>query len=274
MGRSDLFVGIGLLAMVLVLTVPASFGATPREFDGLIEPYMTVNVGSPVIGVLETLDVDRGDFVKKGQVVATLQSGVERATMELARARAVMESTVEAKRASLGFGERSQQRFKELYDREAISFNQMDEVETKRILAEKEFQQAQDDKLMAELEFKRASEVVNRMIIRSPIKGVVVERLLSPGEYVENQPIMKLAQIDPLHVEVVVPVDHFGSVKVGMRATVKPEPPVGGAYTARVKIVDRVIDAASGTFGVRLELPNSDYKLPAGLKCRVTFLNN
>jgi len=45
----------------------------------------------------------------------------------------------------------------------------------------------------------------------------------------------------------------------------------GGTYTAKVVIVDRVIDAASGTFGVRLEIPNPKYELPAGLKCRVIF---
>jgi hypothetical protein len=39
-----------------------------------------------------------------------------------------------------------------------------------------------------------------------------------------------------------------------------------------VTVVDRVVDAASSTFGVRLELANPDYRLPAGLKCRVRFL--
>jgi membrane fusion protein (multidrug efflux system) len=56
-----------------------------------------------------------------------------------------------------------------------------------------------------------------------------------------------------------------------MRAKVIPEAPIGGQYTAEVKIVDKVIDAASGTFGVRLELPNPNYRLPAGLKCKVIF---
>ena len=50
-----------------------------------------------------------------------------------------------------------------------------------------------------------------------------------------------------------------------------PEAPVNGAYQARVKVVDQVVDAASGTFGVRLELPNPGYRLPAGLKCKVRF---
>jgi len=51
-----------------------------------------------------------------------------------------------------------------------------------------------------------------------------------------------------------------------------PEAPVGGAHEARVVIVDRLLDAASGTFGVRLELPNPDYGLYGGLHCRVRFL--
>ena len=103
------------------------------------------------------------------------------------------------------------------------------------------------------------------------LNGVVVERFLHPGEYVEDQPILKLAQVDPLNVEVILPVEMLGSVKVGMRATVKPEAPVTGFYSAKVKIVDKVVDAASGTFGVRLELPNPDYQLPPGLKCKVVF---
>jgi multidrug efflux pump subunit AcrA (membrane-fusion protein) len=82
---------------------------------------------------------------------------------------------------------------------------------------------------------------------------------------------MRLAQIDPLNVEVILPVSQLLSIKVGMRAKVIPEAPIGGQYSAEVKIVDKVIDAASGTFGVRLELPNPNYRLPAGLKCRVIF---
>ena len=44
-----------------------------------------------------------------------------------------------------------------------------------------------------------------------------------------------------------------------------------GEYAARVKVVDRVVDAASGTFGVRLELPNPQGAVPAGVKCKVRF---
>jgi hypothetical protein len=56
-----------------------------------------------------------------------------------------------------------------------------------------------------------------------------------------------------------------------MKGEVYPEEPVGSRYTATVTVVDRVFDAASGTIGVRLEVPNPQYALPAGLKCQVRF---
>ena len=56
-----------------------------------------------------------------------------------------------------------------------------------------------------------------------------------------------------------------------MQARVAPEAPLSGSYMAKVKIVDSVVDASSGMFGVRLELPNPDHKLPGGLRCTVSF---
>ncbi len=82
---------------------------------------------------------------------------------------------------------------------------------------------------------------------------------------------MELAQIDPLNAEVTLPVNLYPAIKVGMRTKVILEAPLGGQYLAEVKIIDRVVAAASGTFGVRLELPNPNNRVPAGLKCKVIF---
>ena len=270
-GSASILFAVGLACILFGLgTVDAA--AQPQEFDGLIEPKVTANVGSNTPGILESVAVDRGDVVKEGQVVATLQAGVEKATMDLAKARAELDATIKSKRAELEYAERSKQRKKELYEKKTLSFQEWDEAETKRMLAELALNEALEGKRLAELEYKRSVEVVKRMSIRSPVHGVVVERYLHPGEYIEDKPVMRLAQIDPLHVEVIMPVSMLGFVKSGMLAEVRPEAPVGGVYKAKVTIVDKVVDAASGTFGVRLELPNPDYKLPPGLKCKVVFL--
>jgi multidrug efflux pump subunit AcrA (membrane-fusion protein) len=114
--------------------------------------------------------------------------------------------------------------------------------------------------------------VLKQRTIRSPINGVVVTRALGPGEYAFDQAhLLTVSQIDPLNVEVFVPLAQFGKIRPGITAEVRPEQPVGGRYDATVTVVDQVFDAASGTIGIRLELPNPDHALPAGLKCRVRF---
>ena len=83
--------------------------------------------------------------------------------------------------------------------------------------------------------------------------------------------VLTLAQIHPLRVEVFVPTAYYGQIQVGSHAEVRPEQPIGGIHIARVIVVDHVHDAASGTFGVRLTLPNPQLAVPAGIRCNVTF---
>ncbi|MCP3955009.1 MAG: HlyD family efflux transporter periplasmic adaptor subunit, partial [Desulfobacterales bacterium] len=78
-------------------------------------------------------------------------------------------------------------------------------------------------------------------------------------------------QVNPLRVEVVLPAEMLRQIKPGMTAQISPELEPEKKYTATVTIIDRMIDSASHTFGVRLELPNIDYKIPGGLRCTVQF---
>lgn len=213
------------------------------DMECLVEPHLVTSLGSPVEGTLSEVLVDRGAFVTKGQVVARLNSTVEAATVNL-------------KSAQEEFGKRKVERNEELYKKQLISANEKDELETQTRIAG--------------LELKQQQEVLAQRTIRSPLNGVVVERFLGAGERVGNEKILKIAQIDPLNVEVIAPVELFGLIRPGMAGDVRFQT-VTGVHKARVVVVDRVIDAASGTFGVRLELPNPGNRIPAGIKCRVRF---
>jgi RND family efflux transporter MFP subunit len=273
---NSLLIGVGLCIVVSVPGFPDTLfkNSGSMVFDGLIEPYIVVEVGSEVSGIINKVYVDRGDKVSAGQRLAALRSGVESATLLLSRARAEMEAGIKVKKAALEFAKRNSDRVKGLYDVNALAFQKWDEVQTQRIVAENELAQALEQKHLYELEYQQAAEVVKRKTISSPVTGVVMERFLSRGEYVEDKPIFKIAQVDPLNVEVVMSVSKMGLVKVGMKGTVKPEDPVNGTYEATVTIVDKVVDAASGTFGVRLEMPNPKHMIPPGLKCKVLFRVN
>ena len=139
------------------------------------------------------------------------------------------------------------------------------------IVSEVAVDEAQTEAKLSELEVRKAEALLIQKTIRSPISGIVISRDISDGQFVSTDEMIKIAKIDPLFIEVVLPVSEFGKIKIGDQAIVKPESPVNGEYKAKVIVVDPVIDAASGTFGVRLELPNKKNALPAGLNCNVSF---
>lgn len=230
----------GLLGLLSLGAAPA-----PDQFKGLLEPSDIVDLSSQTPGIIEEVLADRGDYVRKGQVLVRLKDAVEKATLALAVAR-------------LEFGQRKVQRNEELYQKELISISDKDEMETEVRIAEQQV--------------REAMEKLRLRTITSPVDGVIVKRLLSAGEYVGEGSIMTIARIDPIHVEVFVPLSQYRKIQKGMLAEVKPEAPIGGVYRGRVVVVDEVVDAASGTFGVRAELPNPDHQVKAGLNCTVRFL--
>jgi len=262
------------LAACLLACLGAPTASASGEYNCLIEAYETVDVRSPVEALIESIAVRRGDLVKKGQVLVRLESAAERAALDLARARATMEGELKAAEARLDLAKRKWERAEELYKQNFVSSTARDEAEAEYKLASEQLRQAREGRTLAELEARRSSELLALRTLRSPFDGVVVDKLQAPGEMATtniNQPILKLARIDPLHVEVVLPVSEYGKISTGMKGTVVPEKPIDGRYEARVKVVDRTVDAASGTFGARLELPNPRSAIPAGVKCRVRF---
>lgn len=218
--------------------------ADPVAGQCLFEPFVTVDLGSPVRGVISGVLVDRGDIVKKGDTIARIDSRAQRAAVALARSRAE-------------FAQRKIDRNQELIRDDLLSNQEKDEMDTESELALLEL-----DKAETELELRS---------IKSPINGVVVKNVRTQGEFIDDTEILVLAQIDPINVEVVVPVAYFGQVSEGMQAIVTPEAPLDDTYTATVVVVDKVIDAASGTFRVRLQIPNKDLKIPTGLRCDLRF---
>jgi len=242
------------------------------EFECVIEPQQVVKLASPVVGVIARLDVDRGDVVREGQIVGKLEDGVEAARLALARARESNEHVVRSAEARLRFLRSKHGRVNELYGKNISTLAALEEAEAEANVADQQLKEAILNREFARLEVQHAEEVLNQRTLRSPVDGVVVERLLVPGEYRNEQtPVLTLAQIDPLRVEVFVPTAYYGKIRTGGGAVVRPEEPIGGAYDATITVVDQVLDAASNTFGVRLALPNPELRLPAGIRCKVLF---
>jgi RND family efflux transporter MFP subunit len=264
--------GIVLLACA-ALAAPSA--AAQTAFDCMIDARQTVEIRSSVEAVIESVKVQRGNLVAKGQVIATLESGPERAALALAEERARNKGEINLSEARVDLASKKLKRADELHKQNFISANARDEAQAEFRLASEELLRARENQRLAALEARRSREVLAMRTIRSPVTGVVVEVMRKPGEFGAisfKDPIMKLAEIDPLHVEAILPSTMYGKVQRGQRAVVEPEASIGGRYETTVSIVDPVIDAASGTLGVRLLLPNKKGTVPAGVRCRVQFL--
>jgi len=256
-----------ILAFLMLMSVTTAWGETV-EYDGIIEPFVMVEIGTPTDGIVAKVNVDRSSPVKKGEVLVELESSVEQVTLEKAKAVATFDSEVGQQQTQLALAKRVYERIKQL---SAISAQDKDQAATEILLTEYRLEKARENLRLARIDLQKARRVLAQRSVKSPISGVVVERYVSPGEYVNNQPLLRLAQIDPLRVEVIVPAHLFSKISPGMTAKIIPEMSEYDQQTATVTIVDKVIDSASNTFGVRLELPNTELQMPSGLRCLVRF---
>jgi len=242
---SFLRVCVSSLAIVLATSVSANstVDINAAQLSCLLEPSQQVDISSQAPGVVNVVHMERGDQVRKGQKLLELDSAIQNAAYVTAKARA-------------SFAKRKVARNKNLLEKKLLSDLERDELLTEAELA----------RLMLE----EAQALVKQRTVYSPINGVVVQKNISVGEYVGSEPVAKLVALDPLYVEVIMKSDVYGSLVNGMTVEVQPERD-GRRYEGKIKIVDKIIDAASGTFGVRIELPNPDFILPAGLKCQAFF---
>ncbi|MDB5863904.1 MAG: hypothetical protein JWO70_1710 [Betaproteobacteria bacterium] len=255
-----------VLALVAGIALEAAAAQPPLRC--VIEPDRVAEIGSPVIGVVESVHVERGDIVRQGQLLAQLRAPVERASVGAAEVRAQADADVQAAVANYEFQRQKLARTEELMNKKFVSAQALDQVRAETSVAEQRLAQAREQKRVAKQELETAHAQLGLRQIRAPFAGIVADRYVSAGERVEVKPMFRLAKVDPLRVEIIAPAALYGSIRKGMAAQITPELPNAARLDTKVVLVDRIIDAASNTFRVRAELPNANAAVPSGLRCR------
>jgi len=259
---------IWLLFIILLI---ASSRSRAAELDCLVKPEMYVELSSPVDSVVEKMLVDTGDTVTRGQPLAQLEASVERARVKLARLQAKSVSDINNRKEQLRYATQYHSRMADLLSQNSVSQYETDKAETEVAIAQIELNKANEKWRIAQLNLELAQTQLALRTIRSPIDGIVVDRYTMVGESVNDRTIMKLAKVDPLKVELIAPTEYFGLIKKGMKVEIYPEQPIDQIFTATVTVVDQLIDPASGSFTVRMLLPNPEDKLVGGVNCLANF---
>jgi RND family efflux transporter MFP subunit len=246
----------------------AGTGAQAKALGCLIEPHRVADLGTQVVGVVQQVLVERGDDVRAGQPLVALRADVEAANASAAQTRARIDADVRGAQASLELAHQKVQRAEALVAEGFVSDQAADQARGEAEIARQRLVQAHGQLRIWADEQRVAEAQLALRTLRSPFAGVVVERHVNPGERVEDRPLVRVAVIDPLRVELMVPTAQYGRLQPGDRVTVRPELPGAAPAVATVRHVDRVLDAASNSFRVRLTLPNPQHRLPAGLRCK------
>jgi RND family efflux transporter MFP subunit len=220
--------------------------ASAATHEGLVQPLREVIVSSQVESLIIELAVREGDVVKKGEVMARLYSRPEE--LEVDRARAALEMR-----------EFENQGAQNLFKDNLIS---EDEAMQKRIELD-----------IARIVLEQAEEAVSRREILAPISGVVVDRFAEEGELVTSgDSLFELVDVATVRIQLFLSVEEARNLKVGQTVPVLfPEMGSDGSTNATVEFIDPRVDPASGLMRVRLELPNTDGRLKAGLRARLTL---
>ena len=248
------------LQRAALLLLPILCAAAPthaqQPLGCLIEPDYVAEVGSQVVGVIESMLVERGQRVRKGQVIAMLRADIERAAVGVARSRSEAVADIQAATANAAFAKQRMDRAKDLLSKNFISDQAYDQMRTEADVAEQKLAQAREQQRLARHELELASSQLGMRTVRSPLEGIVVERYMIAGERVEDKPMARVAVVDPLRVQVVAPSSMYGRIQIGATASITPELSQATPVSARVILIDKVLDSASNTFRITLKLPN------------------
>ena len=257
---------IGFAALI---SAASNWARGVQPLGCLIEPSRVVDVGSPVIGLVESVKVERGDRVCQGQVVAMLRADVERAAVGVAASRATIAAEVRAAEANYELARQKLARAKDLVSQKFISDQALEQAHAEAEVAAQRLEQAKDQRRTLGNELLWPEAQLELRTIRSPADGVIVERYMSGGERVEEKPIVRVATSIRCGWKSSCRRRSTAPFPSGPNSPVTPELPNAKPRQAKVALVDSMIDGPSNTFRVRLDLPNPSYALPAGPRCKV-----
>ena len=222
-------------------------------------------------GHIAKVHFKEGDAVKAGQVLVQQDDAVERARLAQLEADAQNMTNIEAGKASL-----AQKRvdLKKLEKAAALNAATALEVEHAKLdvtIAEMSLQVAVFEHEQAKRKYGEAKLQIDNMSLKSPIDGTIEKIDMETGESANAlESVVRVVQIDPLWIEVPVPLTKTTSLRNGNTARIEFPEPDKISTDGTIVFIGAVADAASGTLRVRIEVPNKSNR-PAGEHVRVVF---
>lgn len=230
----------------------------------------TVEVVSRVAGRLESVAVRLGDPVRKGQVIAKVEDAEVR--QQVAQAEAAFEvsqATVRQREADLTFAETNATRSRNLFQRQLLPQQTLDDAEARlqASQAQLDLSRAQFNQTRARLEELRIT--LGNTQILSPVDGFVGRRNLDVGGFLSgNTAVFSVVDISSVRLVVNLVERDLRRVSAGTPAETEVDAYPGEIFKGRVARVAPVLDPATRTAEIEVEIPNPNARLKPGMYAR------
>ncbi len=244
------------------------------EQMGDIRPMIEVDVYPKVPGkIIERLLVEKGDFVKKGTVIAALEDDVIKAQLEEARATVdSAKASLKQVEANLEVIEKDRLRLENLYKKRAIATQRLDHIEAehKAMLAARNLAEAQVKR--AEAGLKQLGILHKDHQIYAPINGFVSARHADRGAMSSLlQPIIRISNEKKLKVVTTVTERDFPNIGKGMKAEMRVDAFPDKVFTGCISVVNPTIDPATRTGEIEINIPNRELVLSSGMFAHIVI---
>jgi membrane fusion protein (multidrug efflux system) len=208
-----------------------------------LETEAETDVVAKVGGVVQKLFVEEGDRVRAGQVLAKLDD--EKLKFQYDQAKASLEKL-----------ENEYRRSEELYEKQLIS------TET--------YQKAKYDLEVQKAAFRLVDLDLEYTAIRTPISGIVAERLIKVGNMIAlHQPVFRITGMDTLLAVIHVPERHLSKLRVNQKALLSVDAIHNTVFHGSIKRISPVVDPSSGTVKVTVEIMDKTKQLKPGMFARL-----
>src|SRR5882672_8270886 len=265
--------GRGQLTVELAPVVHAAVNRELAVVGNLIGDQ-TVSVVPRTAGRLEELTVKLGDRVTRGQRIARIEDEEIREQVKQAEAAfEVAKATIRQREADLDLAKTNVERSRNLFQRQLLPQQTLDDSEAKYQSAQAslDLARAQNTQSQARLDELRINQ--QNTVIVSPVNGFVARRSADPGAFVSaNAPIVDVVDITRVRLVANIVEKDLKQIGVGDMARVEVDAFPGEDFMGRIARLSPVLDPATRTAAIEVEIPNDQYRLKPGMYARVGII--
>jgi len=236
----------------------------------------TVSVVPRTAGRLQDISVRLGDRVSRGQRIAKIEDfEIVEQVKQAEAAQEVALATIRQREADLQLAKTNAERSRSLFERQLLPKQTLDDNEARyqAAIAQLDLARAQNTQSRARLDELRIN--LANTIITSPVDGFVARRAADPGAFVsQNAPVADVVDITRVRLVANVVEKDLRQLVAGNPTAVQVDAFPGETFTGRIARVSPVLDPATRTAPIEIEIPNPEFRLKPGMYARVIIETN